>query len=327
MSGKSFRNWAAGLTIAAAASYMLVSGDPQTEDGLSETPAAVTPAKQTPPVPQANAFPPPLPGRDETATAEKKVEKAWSQASKPPQTAAKDQPSWVAQARAKNFYEKFKRENDFAKKLEYLDYIFDALNSDIKNASILGLKPEELASTIRNTAHRAFQDLSYRQSPETALDQLFLANDMRIAHRLSGLKDDGSFDETYAEQITGISYDAVNSRKKEVAVPAAGEALAQLRNLEHQALVAPQALHSLTDEQIQEYFTRFNLVQYVLESYDLDEQLIQNHGTSNKFTALNLNRTQWQDLLDNLGESLFNVEKERLRRQFGNPLLAPEPGN
>ena len=69
-------------------------------------------------------------------------------------------PTWLGQARARNFFDKFKSEPDFIKKVEYLDYIFDALQNDIRNADVLGLQPKELSRLIRDTAYRGFQDMA-----------------------------------------------------------------------------------------------------------------------------------------------------------------------
>jgi hypothetical protein len=109
-------------------------------------------------------------------------------------------------------------------------------------------------------------------------------------------------------------------------VPAAVEALTTLRELDYQRLVSPQVFQSLTDEQIQQYHTLFNLVQYVLESYAVNEQVEKLYGHTNKWTALSLSRTEWEQLRDEQQEALNALETARLQRQFGAPESAPSTG-
>ncbi|MBK9586077.1 MAG: hypothetical protein KA099_00150 [Alphaproteobacteria bacterium] len=323
MSGKSFRNWAAGLTIAAAAGYMLVSGDSEPEAPPEEPrKEQVRPPQAAKPAPPAVLQPPPPPAAAQPPS----VAQSWSKATTKDKEGVPTKPTWLGQARARNFFDKFKSEPDFIKKVEYLDYIFDALQNDIRNADVLGLQPKELSRLIRDTAYRGFQDMAMLPPPQTDLERLTRANDMRLAHLMIGLKDDGQKDEVYAEQMTGMTYESIDERKIEAAVPAAAEALTILRELDYQRLASPQAFQNLTDEQIQEYHTLFNLVQYVLESYAVNEQVEKRYGHTNKWTALSLSRSEWEQLRDEQQEALHALETVRLQRQFGAPESAPSIG-
>lgn len=223
---------------------------------------------------------------------------------------------------ARSFFRKLQAENnDFVRKFDYLDYAFNAIGRKLDNAHLLGLDKRGLAAMIRNVSLRAVQDLQYQPPADTAFGRLMQANTMRIAHEMSGIADDGTFDGLYAEQVTGMTYASINDRKIALALPAAKEAYALLRNL------APEQVAALSDDELHHRQTMTNLVDYVLNSAELSDVAFQRK--ENRYAAVGADEDNWYQRHLDLHDMLAAEIKARMDREQKAPTTpAPwgEPG-
>lgn len=304
MSSNSVKGWVAGVGLSALAGlygYTQLFESPEEpkerehaahtihlKGGAGANPFAVTDE----PPPEAEEPPSP-------------VASAWSGAASEPQK--KTDLSEDQQRAAISFFEKFKSEQtDYARKFDYLDYAFGELGRNLDNAHILGLDKRELASLIRNTSLRTVQELQYQPPADTAFGRLMQANNMRIAHQLSGIADDGNLDGLYAEQVTGMTYDSINQNKIALALPAAKEVYASLHAL------TPDQVTNLSDDQVQHYRTMTNLVDYVLNSHELTYSVFQRK--EDRYAVLGVDREGWYQRHLDLHDMLAAEMKARIDR-------------
>lgn len=305
MSSNSVKGWVAGVGLSALAGlygYTQLFESPEEpkerehaahtihlKGGAGANPFAVTDE----PPPEAEEPPSP-------------VASAWSGAAPEPE---KKNPEISEDNRraAINFFQKFKSEHsNYARKFDYLDYAFGEIGRNLDNAHILGLDKRELASIIRNTALRTVQEFQYQPPAETALGRLMQANNMRIAHQLAGIADDGSFDGLYAEQVTGMTYESINEQKIALALPAAKEAYANLHAM------TPQQVANLSDDEVQHYRTMTNLVDYVLNSHELSYKVFQRK--EDRYAAVGADKEGWYQRHLDLHDMLSAEMKARIDR-------------
>lgn len=307
MSGHSVRNWAAGVTLVAAGyfGYTQLFETPETPE---KEPAAHTITLQGGPA--ANPFGPPP---SETVTEPSPAANAWVAATEPQAKAAELKEE--DKRKALSFFRKFQEENtDYIRKFDYLDYAFSALGRDVKNAHVLGLDQAALANLIRSTSAWALQDLQ-RQQPQTAFEKLSQANNMRIAHTLSGTMDNGENNPVYSEQIAGATYDSINERKIALAVPAAKEVYGLLIDL------TPEQVANLPDDDLHKYQTMANLVEYVVSSAELSGTVFQRK--QDRYAAIGADRDTWYSKYNNIHEMIEAELKKRIDREFENPQPSP----
>lgn len=305
MSSNSVKGWIAGVGISALAGlygYTQLFDTPEPQEkrepvaqtihlkgGAGANPFAVT------------SEPPP-----EAEEPQSPVASAWSGAASEPQK--KTDISEDQRRAAISFFEKFKAEQtDYARKFDYLDYAFGELGRNLDNAHILGLDKRELASLIRNTSLRTIQELQYQPPADTAFGRLMQANNMRIAHQLSGIADDGNLDGLYAEQVTGITYDSINQNKIALALPAAKEVYATLQAL------TPDQVANLSDDEVQHYRTMTNLVDYVLNSHELTYNVFQRK--EDRYAVLGADKEGWYQRHLDLHDMLAAEMKARIDRK------------
>ncbi len=308
MTLKSYRNWAAGVTLAAMGYFgytqLFDASEPVEKEPVAQTvhlqggAAAANPFGASPSLPQA----------EPTERTE-----AWAAAAQPKEKIGELKEE--DRRKALSFFNKFQQEkNDYIRKFDYLDYTFSVLGRDLKKAHVLGLDERALAQIIRDTAARAYQDLQFQQ-PQTAFERLSQANNMRIAHSLSGMMENGEIDYTYAEQMAGAPLESVNERKIALAVPAAKEVYGLLRDL------TPEQIAKLADDDLHKYQTMANLVDYVVNSAELSGSVFQRK--QDRYDAIGAVRENWHDRYNGIHEMIEAELKRRIDREFENPVPNP----
>jgi len=308
MASKSYRNWAAGVTLAAVG-YFGYTQLFDASEPVEKEPVAQTIHLQGSPAANPLGAPPSQPPQAEPS----ERSEAWATAAQPKEKIGELKEE--DRRKALSFFNKFQQEkNDYIRKFDYLDYTFSVLGRDLKKAHVLGLDERALAQIIRDTAVRAYQDLQFQQ-PQTAFERLSQANNMRIAHSLSGMMENGEIDYTYAEQIAGAPLESVNERKIALAVPAGKEVYGVLREL------TPEQVANLPDDDLHRYQTMANLVEYVVSSAELFGTVFQRK--QDRYDAIGADRATWYDKYNGIHEMIEAELKRRIDREFENP--APNP--
>ncbi len=192
------------------------------------------------------------------------------------------------------FLEALRAANTPMKKFDALTSILDCLGGDIKNAKLIGLVPAEFARRVRDTSYQILPELQAQQ-PQTDLEKIIRLNLIRIAIVNISLMDDGSYNQEYAAQMSGVDAHKNNNDKISLAYTAGAEAVTALR-------AAPDP-KNMSHEQLTHYLSLVNIVLYVETSLELWEKNV--------------------DRIDRLGKIGLDIDKlAELETKITRPMIA-----
>lgn len=188
------------------------------------------------------------------------------------------------------FYDKFNGpETSHVKKFDNLLWAYQSIGEKIENAGDLGLKPHELARLMREHGARSIQESLQKiaEGQGSALEQILHVNNLRVALDYAGIMDDGTNNRAYAEQIAGVEYETLRERILTLSPQAARLAIDDLRQI-------PADYKNLSDNAMQQTFTKFELVNYAFNKSELSAVL--GKRPAQRHAALGLSPEEWSGL-------------------------------
>jgi len=201
---------------------------------------------------------------------------------------------------ARFFLDKYAKATTAAGKFDNIVFVLSGLGNDIKNAHLIGMQPAQLARLVRDHACQALPEIQ-GQTPVTDLERFIKANLTRIAVQNMALMDDGSYNDEYAAQMSGVDTHKNDNEKISLAYSAAKQAVA--------ILLTAHDPRSMSYEQLSSYQDLVNIVKYVEFSDELrqDDRL-----TVDRLEKIGITYEQLAELKEKIFEPLNNEVNRRI---------------